>query len=127
MKKRVVSRTAEFWCDENEILWSKPFANAEIDLDDCVDNILILKNLCAEPPCLKIVDSRNSWKITKEAQEYAQKADTPQRTLARAIIVSSVTDAVLKNFFLRFNKPEIPVKIFTSEAAAVKWLLAFKK
>jgi hypothetical protein len=127
LENKIITRTSEFWKDENGIVWSKPLKGACIDLEDCVDNILVLKRFCSNGACLKIVDSRNSWSITKEAQEYAERADSPMRTIARAVIVNSLTTTVLKNFFLKFNKPELPLKIFNSQEKAIEWLLSFKK
>ncbi len=101
--------------------------NATIDLDDVIDNLLVLRSFTQERPCLKLLDSRNSWIITSEAKKFSEKSDSTKRTIARAILVSNKTDAVLKNFLMKFNQPNIPCKLFTEREKAMEWLLSIKK
>ena len=124
---KITTRTAEIWKDEHDIIHMLILNNVSLDLDDVIDNILVLRNFTQDAPRLKFVDSRNSWTITIEAKKFSEKADSAKRTIARAILVSNKTDAVLKNFLMKFNQPDIPSKLFTESEKAMEWLLSFKK
>ena len=124
--ERVKTRTAEIWKDENDIFWIKLLPDVEIDLEDIIDNVLVARNITGGKAVLKIVDSRSNWTMTNEAEIYFKKEDTPEKTIARAVLINSVMDKLIKRFLLALLKPEVPLKFFTSEAEAVKWLLSFK-
>ncbi|MES2132669.1 MAG: hypothetical protein V4506_09980 [Bacteroidota bacterium] len=63
--------------------------------------------------------------VTKEARENAilQEKNVPR--LASAILVTSLAYKLVANFYLQFNKPKIPYKVFTSRNAAIEWLSQF--
>lgn len=125
--ERIKTRTAEFWKDEHGIFWIKLLPVVEIDTEDLLDNLLVARNITGGEPHLKIVDSRTRWKMTPEAEAIFKKADTPDKTIARAVLTHSVTDKLIKSFLLALFKPSVPLKFFTSEDEAVEWLLTFKK
>ncbi len=125
--ERIKTRTAEIWKDENDIFWVKLLSDVEIDLEDITDNLLVTRNITGNKPFLKILDSRSNWKMTPEASGYFKKEDVPETTIARAVLTSSMVDKIIKRFLLALYKPEVPLKFFTSEEDAAKWLLNFKK
>ena len=125
--EKVKTRTAEIWKDERDILWVKVLEGALIDREDAADNILVIRNLSENKPVLRMLDSRNNWGITPEGETYSQAAFKQSNTIAHAVIVSSLADKILKNFILQFNRPNVPLKAFTSEADALSWLLSLKK
>jgi len=126
-KEKVKTRTAEFWKDEHGIFWIKPFPVVEVDLEDLADNLLVTRNLTGGAPHLKLLDSRTRWKMTPEAEALFKAADTPDKTIARAVLTDSFTDKIIKSFLLTLFKPSVPLKFFTNEKDAVEWLLTFKK
>jgi hypothetical protein len=125
--EKVKTRTALIWKDESEIFWIKLNADVLIDLEDITDNILVTRNITGNAPHLKLLDSRENWKMTEEAEAYYKREDNPEKTIARAILVNSVADKIIKSILLKLFTPKVPLKIFTSEREAVNWLLNFKK
>ncbi len=124
---KIITRTAEIWKDEQDIVHAVLMNNASLDLDDVIDNLLVLRSFTQNGPCLKFLDSRNSWTMTDEAKKFSEKADSTKRTIARAILVSNKTDAIIQNFLMKFNQPNIPCKLFTESEKAMEWLFSFKK
>lgn len=45
---------------------------------------------------------------------------------AIAIVAPSLAAKLLSNFFIRFNKPHTPTRVFTDEAEAIEWLRNFR-
>jgi hypothetical protein len=64
--------------------------------------------------------------LDTEAMAYMAKADTDPYSSAEAYFISSISQKLLGNFYLSFNKPDKPTRIFTDERAAVDWLYGYK-
>lgn len=60
--------------------------------------------------------------ITKEARDNAVKIEDISMIGSSAVIVTSLPYKLIANFYLRFNKPKRPFKVFSDEEQAVKWL-----
>jgi len=64
--------------------------------------------------------------ITKEARDNAVKIEDISMIGASAVIATSLPYKLIANFYLRFNKPKRPFKVFSEEEEAVKWLKTIK-
>lgn len=62
---------------------------------------------------------------TKEAREFVASEERAVRAKAEAFILNSLPQRIVGNFYLRFNKPPVPSKLFTSEEEALAWLRTF--
>ena len=60
--------------------------------------------------------------ITKEARDNAVKIEDISMIGSSAVIVTSLPYKLIANFYLKFNKPKRPFKVFSNEEEAVKWL-----
>jgi len=60
--------------------------------------------------------------ITKEARDNAILIEDISPLGASAIIVTNLAYKLIANFYLKFNKPKRPYKVFDNEQAAVEWL-----
>lgn len=63
--------------------------------------------------------------MTKEAREYLASPEGTAKIRATAIVLNSIFGSFLGNFFLSVNKPDMPVRIFSHQSTAVKWLKKF--
>ncbi len=59
--------------------------------------------------------------VTPEVREWASDDSGNSYTLSDAIIISSLPQKILADFYLKFNKPVMPTKIFYSRERAAKW------
>ncbi|MDF2448662.1 MAG: hypothetical protein K0R26_1166 [Bacteroidota bacterium] len=73
-----------------------------------------------------IIKSSNVKQVTKEARNYFATAESCQKINICAILAKSVLTNVIVNFILHINKPPIPVKLFSDEKIAMKWLIKNK-
>lgn len=60
--------------------------------------------------------------ITKEARDNAILIEDISPLGASAIIVTNLAYKLIANFYLKFNKPKRPYKVFDNEQAAIEWL-----
>lgn len=120
----VKTRTAEFFIDDNRILWTIVFPDVLIDEHDAFDNLLVVRNLTNGKPIRKILDARASgWKMSEEAKESGKKNYKPELTIARAILINSGLGTHLLNFIKTVFNQSYPVKYFKNEQEAINWLL----
>ena len=61
----------------------------------------------------------------KEARELFASKESAENQLAKAIVINSLAQKLMANFFIRFNKPPEPVKVFGKEEEALAWLDKF--
>ena len=59
-------------------------------------------------------------------REYASSAEENKYTIADAIVTSTLSLNMVAKFYIQFNKPHMPTKVFKSRDAAIQWLLSFK-
>lgn len=65
--------------------------------------------------------------ITREARENARLKEPVTPILARAIVTDNIAYRLLANFYDKFYRPIIPLKIFRSIDPAVAWLHSIPK
>ena len=59
-------------------------------------------------------------------REYASSAEEIKYTIAGAIVTSTLSLNMVAKFYIQFNKPHMPTKVFKSRDEAIQWLLSFK-
>ena len=59
-------------------------------------------------------------------REYASSAEENNYTIADAIVTSTLSLNMVAKFYIQFNKPHMPTKVFKSRDEAIQWLLSFK-
>jgi hypothetical protein len=64
--------------------------------------------------------------MDKSARDFLASPEGTKGLSAAAMMLDSAFSSFLGNFYLSVNKPPMPVRIFTSTEAAVKWLKRFE-
>ena len=64
--------------------------------------------------------------LTKEARDNAVKIEDQSTLGASAVVVDTLAYKLIANFYLKFNKPKRPYKVFSKEDEAIKWLKTIK-
>ena len=59
---------------------------------------------------------------TPEARSYMAGEGRTYFTMADAFLIRSLPQRLIGNFYLRFDRPPVPTRLFTDEQAALKWL-----
>lgn len=74
-----------------------------------------------------IVDTTATYDSTPESRSFYAESDYSKYRYADAFIVNSLPMRLLVNFFITFNKPKIPSKMFNNEENAYEWINSLKK
>lgn len=123
---RIKTRVAEFtYLEEERILYVKILEGSDIELADSIENFQATLHLTKGKKYLKLVDTRPTYTATKEVREFAAKNKEHDGRIAEALLVRSTASQLLANFYINFNKPTIPTKMFSSESKALEWLQSF--
>ena len=113
---------------ENDILFITLKENACIDVEQVKEAIKARKEIQENKPMLTLNDVRNLYDISREARAFAaNNASLLKLNTAMAILTSSLATKLFANFFIKFNKPGTPTKIFNKKEDALEWLNALKK
>lgn len=98
---------------------------AEVTGDDARENLAATAALTGGRRVPVLVDLRRLRSQTPEARALFAGPEGTRVTLALALLIASPLSRVIGNFFLGFNRPETPARLFTDEREAEAWLLAF--
>lgn len=60
--------------------------------------------------------------LSQEAREKVSSGNMTEQIIADAIVVEHYQHHMTANFFVRYNKPQRPTKIFKTEKEAREWL-----
>lgn len=63
--------------------------------------------------------------VTKEAREFMASNESLIYSKAEAFLVKSLSQKMLVNFYIKFNKPLVPTQSFTVKEKAIEWLTTF--
>ena len=128
VEKNIRVRTGNVWLTEEGIIHQLTLHNIDFTLSDAEEVTTAMIKLAQAKPRPALVHMEFLKIITKEARKHF--ADTIAvkdngSVNAVALIVKTPVSRVLGSFFLRFNRPENPLKLFTSESEALKWLRGY--
>ena len=60
---------------------------------------------------------------SNDARAYGKQNENAVPRLCTAVVVSSLAHKLVANFYLKFNKPAIPFRVFSQMNEAEKWCL----
>lgn len=85
------------------------------------EELEIFQNWAGDRKLGFISDNRTMKKFDADIRIYAQQ-HLPLFCNRFALIISSGISSFLTNMFIYINKPQVPIKIFTTTEEALKWL-----
>ena len=118
---KIETATALFFF-EGEILNIVFKQDADVKLEDVKENIEIRKQMQEGSKVLVLGDIRGILQISSEARAFVSSKQVANLNIAMAIITDSLTTKLLANFFIKFNKPQSPTKLFNDKQSALVWL-----
>ena len=127
MINKVSSTCADFWMSD-KIVFGEFKENVTIKLSDAKIAVKDRIQASNSAKCPLFLDGRKVKRISKEARDYFSSEEGSELLSAAALIVDSSLTKMLANFFIRINfkKPLIPIKLFSNEQEAIKWLEQYK-
>lgn len=93
-----------------------------IGIEDYQEGILLLESREQGKRYAFIYDAGMDTLITDELREMITGPGSNRYTLAEAIIVDSLAQRILGNFYMRFNSKHRATRMFSNAQAAETWL-----
>jgi len=118
MKKAIVRRVDE------KIIEIDYLTDNNFELEDAIEANNAYYNISKGKPFVSLIDTSNKYgNITNEARlHYANDLKTKSIRLAEAIVLNNLPARIIATFYIRYNKPSNPVKIFSKREDAINWL-----
>lgn len=120
-----VTRTAKISLGEDGIIRKIFLENAQETLQDALDSEEITKALSGGKKRPMYVDFTALRSMDPEARAYYTGDRAGALISACGGVTKSRIGKVISNFFIGFNRPPSPVKLFNSEEDAIEWLKQF--
>lgn len=125
MEEFIRTRINEKYVDSDGILRIKVIEGAHMDVASLKEDGEANIQLTGNRRVLALYDSRGFFTIEPEAREYLRSGIVDPTRIATAVLTDRLATKLLVNFFIRFNKPKTPMKMFTNEKQALIWLKSF--
>jgi hypothetical protein len=120
----VRTETCTLWFD-GVIAMGQFHQGAEVAVEHARDNMAALLSLVAPRRVPVLVDLRGIRSQSAEARAVFAGPEAVRVSNAVALLIGSPVSRVLGNFYLGFNKPVTPTRLFTTVSDARAWLLEF--
>jgi hypothetical protein len=114
----------EYYEDYTIVLKYKAPFDVDVPLIERVNTEII--NLVQDHAYTTIVFAEPGVNFTAEGRAYGAEKGNGGNKVAWAAVTDSLAQILVFNFFMRFNKPHVPFKLFKTEKEARKWLRDFK-
>ncbi len=121
--KKITTNTSEITYNKIErLLHVKLLENAEIELEDAIQIHRVAEQLTDGDKFMVLLDANTIVTVSKEARAFTAKQHENDGRIAEAFVVNSLANKLVGNFYINFNKPQIPTKIFSNKEKAMIWL-----
>ena len=124
MEIEVFKTTTSKICKRDDgIIFQKLLPDAIETLETAKEVSDIIEKLSGGEKCLFLADASNIKYMERDARVYYSSSEQSKRLYRGVAVISNTSiGKIIGNFFLGFNKPPFPFKMFTSGDEAVVWL-----
>jgi hypothetical protein len=100
----------------------KPVPGAEITVGDVKNMREIHLRLSGGQPFAILLDATGEFEIGEEARKLIASGEYSEKRISAAFVTPGLVNRLVGNFFIQFNKPASPTRLFSDEASALAWL-----
>jgi len=117
-----VQRTGRYWLDEEGILRGEVLPEVDYQLQDAAEMMALHRRLVEGKARCFMMNITGLRSLPREVRVYFASPEHVDVHRAVALIVGSPISRAIGNFFLGFNKPAMPMRLFSDEERALAWL-----
>lgn len=114
------------WMGDDGIVHTRVKPDSEIFLKDAKENTDAVASFYKDKKLLLMVDIRQIRSISHDARAHFSLQRRDSTVKAFALLLSSAASRLIGNFFISFNNPAVPVRLFTEEVKAIEWLNKYR-
>ena len=117
----ITTRTSRVWLDREGFIREVDDPGSEHTLADARESISANLRVAGGIRRGLLVDMSQVKSISREARAF-YASEGSRYAIAVALVVGSPLSRMLGNFFLGFNRPTVPTRLFSSTDEAASWL-----
>jgi hypothetical protein len=125
MSREIETRTNLVRLDDEGILRVRAKPHAALELIDAQELTAAEMTLIEGQKRPILVDLRSIKSMTRECRLYFAGPEPAKIHLAGALVIHTPFGKALGNFFMGFNKPIVPTRLFTNDEEALGWLRTY--
>lgn len=125
--RKTLETSVAFLSFEDDILLVKMKEGINLDQSEMEQLLKQAVEFTSPNKYFAIIDTTALYDSTPESRSFYAESDYSNYRYADAFIVNSLPMRLLVNFFITFNKPKIPSKMFNNEESALNWIQSLKK
>ena len=99
-----------------------PFEGIELDDIDVREMREVYLRFSKNNAFAILLDATNNFTPTQDARKLLASKEYAEKRIAAAFVTKTLANKIFGNFFINFNKPHSPTKLFTDEESALAWL-----
>ncbi|MGQ0829597.1 MAG: DUF7793 family protein [Bacteroidota bacterium] len=123
--QKITTRIAEISYYKDKILRIEFPNDVYVTLEDTIQIHEACEMLTKGKKYLKLVIAHGTLISSKEARSYRATLKENDGRIAEALIYKSYGNKIVLSFYINFNRPKVPTKLFSTEGKAVEWLKEF--
>jgi hypothetical protein len=108
--------------DENNVAYKRILRDAHVDLPSLQKSFTETLEFLGQEKRLMLYDLRPHFTITDDALEYVVDKIMGGHGIATAVVAKTIGVYLMADYAIKIKKIKSPLKVFTEEADALKWL-----
>ena len=100
--------------------------DSDVELRDAVLIVEAMGKLGNQKKYPVLIDAGEFSSVDKETRIFAASIESNNYTMADAIAYCNLAQQLMAQFYLKYNKPTVPTKVFADRDEAMTWLKTFK-
>lgn len=108
---------------ENDIMNIVFKSDTYIDISDIEEVMNWVQSVGSGRMFVNLMEGAYNTDLAPEVRAFSASNDNNNYTIADALLISSQAHKLVTNFYIKFNKPVKPTKVFTDKNKAIEWLL----
>lgn len=121
-----VSARFQIFVIEENLFRMKPFEAVELNVEDAQEMRSVFKELSKGQKYGILIDGTNFFTSTSDVRKLIANREYSAHRYATALVTNLLANRIFGNFFLSFNKPSSPTRIFNDEEQALNWIRKHK-
>ena len=118
----IAQRSSRYWVDDEGFIRGVLREGVEYQLADAEEMMALHRQMTGGQPRGLLMDIRAVRALPREVRAYFTQPEHAEVHRAVALLVGSPLSRAIGNFFLGFNKPAMPMRLFSEEESALEWL-----
>ena len=114
----IETRASKFWLNDQQLIMQEFKPNTNLDIEGAKENLATMITLAKKQPVYLCAILNNLKSADRESRALGASPEYSKAMGGIAMITQSAMARVIGSFFMRFNKPSYPVKMFGTQKEA---------